>query len=122
MNEVKKLIFVYHADSGLFSTVTDFAHKIVSPDTYSCNLCKITYGNMTMKSSWKNYLDSLNYEKEFLHRNEFQERYPEFKKATLPAIFAWVQDGIRVLLSAEEINAVSDVEALKDKLSKKLVL
>jgi hypothetical protein len=122
LNEIKKLIFVYNADSGLFSTVTDFAHKIVSPETYNCNLCKITYGNMTMKSSWKDYLDSLNYEKEFLHRNEFQKQYPEFKEVALPAIFAWRQDQAKLLMSAEEINSVSDVETLKDKLSKKLDL
>jgi len=120
LNEIKKLIFVYNADSGLFSTVTDFAHKIVSPETYSCNLCKITYGNMTMKSSWKDYLGSLNYEQEFLHRNEFQIRYPEFKEYDLPAIFARMQDEIKLLVSAEEINSVHDIEGLKDKLNKKL--
>ena len=120
MNEIKKLIFVYNADSGLFSTVTDFAHKIVSPETYSCNLCKITYGNITMKSSWKDYVGSLNCEKEFLHRNEFQSRYPEFKGCDLPAIFACMQDEIKMLVSAQEINAVNDIEGLKDKLNKKL--
>ena len=120
MNEGKKLIFVYNADSGLFSAVTDFAHKIVSPETYRCNLCKITYGNMTMKSSWKDYLASMNYEKEFLHRNEFQRRYPEFKGCDLPAVFVCLQDDIKLLVNAEEINLVNDIEGLKDKLNQKL--
>ena len=40
-----ELLFVYNADTGLFNTVADAAHKILSPSTYSCNLCKVTYGD-----------------------------------------------------------------------------
>ena len=32
---IDQLIFVYNADSGLFSSLTDFAHKSISPST--CN-------------------------------------------------------------------------------------
>ena len=34
----KSIVFVYNADSGLFNMVTDTAHKMLSPDTYECNL------------------------------------------------------------------------------------
>ncbi len=44
------LIFVYNANSDLFSTVTDFAHKILSPSTYQCQLCALTYGNFSKKA------------------------------------------------------------------------
>ncbi|MGI8952546.1 MAG: hypothetical protein ACR2FN_13295 [Chitinophagaceae bacterium] len=47
------LIFVYNADADLFSTLTDFAHKILSPSTYQCKLCALTYGNISMKQEWK---------------------------------------------------------------------
>jgi hypothetical protein len=39
-----KLLFVYNADSGLFNSIAEAAHKIVSPQTYRCDLCRITYG------------------------------------------------------------------------------
>jgi len=30
-----ELLFVYNADSGLFNSVADAAHKILAPSTYS---------------------------------------------------------------------------------------
>jgi hypothetical protein len=36
------LVFVYNADSGVFNTLSDIAHKIFSPETYACNLCALT--------------------------------------------------------------------------------
>ena len=44
-----ELIFIYNAKSGLVNEFLDFAHKIVSPGTYNCNLCAISYGNFSMK-------------------------------------------------------------------------
>ncbi|WP_232221892.1 hypothetical protein [Methanococcoides burtonii] len=44
------LIFVYNADSGLINEMKDYVHKIVSPSTYECNLCAITYGNTGIKN------------------------------------------------------------------------
>jgi len=37
------LIFVYNANGGLVNSWLDTAHKIVSPSTYSCSLCAITF-------------------------------------------------------------------------------
>ena len=68
------LVFVYNADSGLFNTMTDIAHKIFSPDTYSCNLCMITHDNLSMRSEWKNFIEQLDIELAFLHRDEFISR------------------------------------------------
>ena len=47
--EGKKLIFIYNAKSGLVNEMIDFAHKIVSPETYECNLCAISYNTFTKK-------------------------------------------------------------------------
>ena len=122
MDHIEKIIFVYNADSGLFSTVSDFAHKIISPDTYECNLCKLTYGNIMMKKEWKEFLDSLDAEKTFKHRNEFLNDYPQFKDTALPCIFVCSADDIRLIVSAEEINALEDVSGLKNMLAQKLEL
>ncbi|MEO6000620.1 MAG: hypothetical protein ABIN89_27480 [Chitinophagaceae bacterium] len=42
------LIFVYNADNSLFGTITDFAHKILSPASYQWKLCPLTYGNFVI--------------------------------------------------------------------------
>ena len=39
--------FIYNAKSGLANSIFDLAHKLISPDTYECNLCKITHGAFT---------------------------------------------------------------------------
>ena len=51
-----RLLFVYNADSGLFNTLTDIAHKMLSPKTYTCNLCAITHGLFSEKEEWKEFI------------------------------------------------------------------
>ena len=45
------LIFVYNANGGFFNGFSDYIHKLVSPKTYECSLCAITYDNLGMKKS-----------------------------------------------------------------------
>ena len=49
----KELIFIYNAKSGLVNELLDFAHKIISPETYNCNLCAITYGTFAMDKNYE---------------------------------------------------------------------
>ena len=58
-NNSMQLIFVYNAKSGFLNGVFDYIHKFVSPHTYSCNLCSITYDNIGKKNEWSKYLNSL---------------------------------------------------------------
>ncbi len=54
-----RLIFVYNADSGLLNAVKDAIHKAISPSTYPCRLCGLTFGAVRMKSAWKEFIDGL---------------------------------------------------------------
>lgn len=107
------IVFVYNADSGIFNTVTDIAHKVFSPETYSCNLCAITYGNFSIKSEWKEFLEQLDAHMEFLHRDELQERYG-VKGNELPAVFLKTGDSLDEWIPAEKINRCSSIQELKD--------
>jgi hypothetical protein len=82
----KKLIFVYNADSGIINTVTDYFHKIVKPSTYQCNLCALTFNNFGMISIWKDFVNDLSVDVDFLHKDEFEKQY-NFEKVELPAGF-----------------------------------
>lgn len=107
-----KLVFVYNADGGAFNLLTDFAHKILSPQTYSCNLCAITHSNFGMKKEWKEFLDSLDAPLEFLHADEFKAKY-RFEKVELPAIFT-EENGVLILtVDAAAINECDSINDLK---------
>ncbi|MBI5178066.1 MAG: hypothetical protein HZA04_02250 [Nitrospinae bacterium] len=116
----KKLVFVYNAGSGLFEKATDFAHKIISPRTYSCNLCLIAYGNFGIKREWANFLKTLPLETAFFHKDAFQKEYPGISDGPFPAIFLDSGDGLREVISAEEINAQTDLAGLIGLVRRKL--
>lgn len=113
------LIFVYNADSGLFNTLTDIAHKVFSPETYACNLCVITHGAVGMRQEWKEFLETLDVPMEFLHRDEFHRKH-DMHELPLPAVLMSEEGRVDVLLSAEEIDQCRDIAELKELLSAKL--
>ena len=53
MEPKKELFLIYNANSGFFNVIKDALQKSISPSTYSCNLCGLTYGTIRMKSKWK---------------------------------------------------------------------
>lgn len=108
-NKGRTLIFVYNADSGLLNTIVDYAHKITSPQTYPCNLCAITFGNLGMKSEWKNFVESLDINVEFLHRDEFTEKYKIQGK--FPSAFMKNEELI-LFLNQKEMNALKSLDDL----------
>ena len=84
-----QLLFVYNASSNLFSTVTDFAHKILSPSTYQCRLCALTYGNFSIKQEWKSFIESLPVKAVFLYKDEFEK---EFKSQVPCLLFLFLPE------------------------------
>lgn len=114
------LVFVYNADSGLFSAATDFIKRIATPDKYECNLCMVTYGSVKMKSPWKDYLETIPNKKYFLHRDEFLKKFPEYSTIPLPVIFVQNDSNLDVLVSAEEINSTKNLPSMKKLLQDKI--
>jgi len=119
MSQKPYIVFVYNADGGIFNTVSDIAHKIFSPETYSCNLCAITYGNFGIRSEWKEYLESLEADLEFLHRDELSEKY-RITDITLPAVLLKKADTFEEWISADEIKRCRSVDELKLIISERL--
>ena len=113
------LVFVYNADSGLFNTVADIAHKIFSPQTYQCNLCALTHSTFGMHKSWQEFLNGLEIPLEFLHADELRNRY-FVKGIPLPAIFRKQAQRLTVLIPADAINSCVTSDELKQLLRDKL--
>lgn len=107
------LIFVYNADSGIFNTLTDIAHKLISPQTYNCNLCALTHTAFGMREEWKEFLESLDAELEFLHRDEFLESGGS-AEAELPAIYEKKDSELREWIPAEAIRELKSLEELQE--------
>ena len=106
------LIFVYNADEGVIAALGDAVHKLLSPATYSCSLCAVSYGALRMRPAWAAYLKALPYATRFHHRPDFRRVFPDFAALPLPAILLDDGRGPRVLIDAETLNGVRDVAGL----------
>jgi hypothetical protein len=113
------LIFVYNADSGFVSTLLDIGHKIVSPQTYSCNLCAITHSTFSMRDEWKNFVAGLGVPIEFLHRDELEKQYG-MRHVELPAVFRKTDGTLETWISREQINLCHSLEDLERLIRTKL--
>lgn len=122
----KKILFIYNANSDTGSKMLDFAHKIISPSTYDCALCSLTFGNFIENTQWKIFRESLlakGYKLQFLHKDEFQKSYKsKFGYAfTYPIILEETAHDIEVLVTTEKLNGFEKVEELVDFLSLSVV-
>ena len=107
-----KLIFVYNLDSNVASLIKDTAHKLVSPETEPCNLCRLIYPLASMKREWRKFIESSPHKVVFLHRDEFQKQYPDQKNVQLPAVFRVDPSAIQILISHNEINKAKNLSEL----------
>lgn len=111
----KQLVFVYNADSGMFNTLTDIAHKIFSPQTYSCNLCAISHSYFSERDEWKQFISGLDADCEFLHRDEFEKKY-RADNFEYPVIFEKKDSQLIVFLDTDVINQCNSMKELQEKI------
>ena len=99
------LLFVYNADSGPLNALLDFGHKIVSPGTYPCSLCRLTYGTFGMRREWR----------------EFTQGLGVPQAAALPAVFL-KGEGLEPLLTRPDLDRLGSLEELKTAVTQALDL
>lgn len=73
MNELS-LQFVYNARSGKVNALFDIAHKLISPDTYACDLCQLTHDTFRENAAFTAL--KAEFPIELLHIDEYESRYP----------------------------------------------
>mgnify|MGYP005753798289 CR=1 FL=1 len=108
------LLFAYNAETGFFNKLVDLTHKIVSPKTYPCSLCALTYGNFTIFPEWESYVKQLPLEVKFVYKNEWLhgEVYNKF-----PVVALQKEDKVEVLLTKEELDKMTSLGELIGRLS-----
>ncbi|MHA1913109.1 MAG: hypothetical protein ACW986_11265 [Promethearchaeota archaeon] len=111
MND-KKLVFVYNADGGVVNIVKDFWHKLLRPSTYECNLCAQTFSTFGMKKDWKKFINKLDIDSEFLHKDEFEEKY-KISEAKFPSAYLKNGTSVNLLITQEEMNKVTSLDEME---------
>jgi len=92
--------------------MADMGHKIFSPDTCECALCALTHDNFTGRGQWSDFVESLDRECIFLHRDEFLRRHPG-QSAPLPAIFLLCDGRPECCADTDAIGECRDLTALE---------
>lgn len=98
-----ELVFVYNADAGKINAALDLMHKLVSPATYACDLCALTYGNFGIRKEWEAFVKKLPVETRFLHKDEFLNLYPEIT-TKFPVLFILEGERLEQGISSEEMK------------------
>lgn len=112
--DLKRLVFVYNAHSGYANSLLGSAHKILSPSTYDCRLCSLTYGMVRERAIWKRFRETSTIPMSFLHKDEFLKAYASKfgAKYTFPIILAETGGELEVLVSTSDLNAIEDTGGL----------
>ncbi|MEM6997881.1 MAG: hypothetical protein AAF413_03130 [Patescibacteria group bacterium] len=114
---MRELVFTYNADSGIANALIDYGKKYLAPGSYDCQLCMLSYGPFGMKRDWKKFIESLDADVRFLHKDEFESEFPDWN-VDHPSLIDAVQR--RVLISSNDFANISSMEDLKTRVSKVL--
>ena len=114
--KVDGLIFIYNAQSGVFHSLVDYFHKVLSPSTYECSLCSLTYNNYGQLRVWKQFIQSLNIPVTFKYSDHLSEIGID-KQTKLPVV---INSDLYLVASAEEINQCNNISALIELIRKKI--
>lgn len=112
-----EIIFVYNARSDKINKLIDFAHKIISPSTYSCDLCTLTHTNFGQQKDWKAFLENSSYLLHVYYKDQFEKKFK--KTFEYPIILNLAGDEISIILDKNEIAKIDNLpDLLKEVLIK----
>lgn len=120
----EKLIFVYNANSGKANALFDVYHKIASPKTYQCNLCKLTHGVFTERKIWSRFKKNLDVDMQFLHADEFKKEYKSKfgYKFNFPIVLIKENADLQIFISDKELNELKTLGELMQLVKERLVV
>jgi hypothetical protein len=112
--------FIYNAKNGVTNSLFDLAHKLISADTYECNLCKITHGAFTESKKFRELKKKNNIT--LWHIDNYEVRYN--KEVSYPLIIFRNESGDEISrINTEVINSIINIDELEQiiiRLNKKI--
>jgi len=110
----QELIFVYNAKSG-DSSLKSSLQKVLSPKSYTCNLCKLTHGFFKEKKAWRLFRKrNAAVDMKFLYADEFEKEYASKfgAKYTYPIVLEKTGYELEVFIATEELNKIKNLTEL----------
>ena len=101
-----KLLFIYNANSGKINALFDAGHKLLSPRTYQCSLCALTYDVFAENTIWKTFRTESNLTMDFYHKDEFETKFPN-DNMIYPAILKLEGHQITTILNVGTVPIIS---------------
>ncbi len=102
--------FIYNAKNGWANSIFDLAHKLISPDTYQCNLCKITNGAFSENKKFRELKEKFNIT--LWHIDEYELKY--HRESAYPLIIIRDLSGNELSrIESHTINEINNVSELE---------
>lgn len=114
-----ELLFVYNAKSNLLNKTFDFMHKIISPQTYNCKLCSLTYNSFAEQKEWANFRKTLHIEFKFFYSNIFENEFP-LEKTDYPVVYLKSNIELKKVITTNELNSIENLKELIQLVTEKL--
>lgn len=111
MSMQPKLIFVYNANKDILSKTLDFAHKLLQPSTYRCELCALTHGNFSERQAWRKFREESKVEMEFMYAGELKNRL-NFVAGEFPLVLINRGNDWEIALSKKDFEELRKLEDL----------
>ena len=111
-----ELIFIHNARSGVTNAFIDWAHKIISPNTYKCNLCSITYNNLGKEKKWSDFLKNVNVKSSFYYVDHLKGLDFVTDSIILPCIFIKKNDEYKLIIDSNDLNKLKNIDELINRL------
>jgi hypothetical protein len=115
----REFILIYNAKGGKWNGTLDLIHKYISPETYKCNLCKVTF-NIVMKKKWKTFINNSIHSFTFLHKEDLELNSLEKFQNNLPIFIEKKNNKYDVLLSSVEMEKLQSEDDLISLFKEKL--
>ncbi|VAW72790.1 hypothetical protein MNBD_GAMMA13-719 [hydrothermal vent metagenome] len=107
------LQFIYNAHSGKVNALFDIAHKLISPGTYSCDLCQITHETFSENAEFSAL--KAQHPIELFHIDEYEAHYPA--EEHYPVIIVRKHGDIIQRIDRQRIGQLRSVGDLKSLLA-----
>lgn len=90
--------------------MVDYAHKLLKPSTYKCDLCALTHHNLGQRKSWKEFKAKTDANLSFHYVSGFEKKFNE--SYDYPVVLLRKDQENKVVLSNIELSRIKTIEDL----------
>ncbi len=112
-----EITFVYNSKTGIANVLIDIFHKMISPDTYQCNLCKLTHDNFGKKQDFKKFLEEDHIDIRFYYKDEYEKKFGQGFEYPFVKISIGNKD---IFIKRSVINNFKDFSELQTEIKKQI--